>query len=57
MSSRTNVSTQHNDANICVLGVDSLGKKLSAELAMTYLTSAFDNEERNMLRIALLHDF
>jgi ribose 5-phosphate isomerase RpiB len=39
------------------LGVDSIGKKLSGELLMTYLTAGFDHEERNMLRIAMFHDY
>ena len=57
MSSRTFTITKHNDANVIVLGVDCIGKKLSGELAMTYLTSRFDHEERNMLRINLFHDY
>jgi ribose 5-phosphate isomerase RpiB len=48
---------QHNNANIIVLGVDSLGKKLSAELIMTFLTSGFDHEERNMLRVNMFMGF
>jgi ribose 5-phosphate isomerase RpiB len=48
---------QHNDANVCVLGVDCLGIKLCSQLALHYLTSEFDHEERNMLRVAMLMDF
>lgn len=57
VSSRNFTITKHNDANIIVLGVDCIGKKLSGELVMTYLTSGFDHEERNMLRINLFHDY
>lgn len=31
--------------------------KLCAELAMSYLTSGFDHEERNMLRLGIMSDY
>ena len=49
--------TQHNDANMIVLGVDSLGKKVSAELAMSYLGGGFDHEVKNKHRIAMFHEY
>lgn len=52
-----NSISQHNNANICVFGVDCLGIKLCSELAMTYLTSAFDQEERNILRLGIMADY
>lgn len=48
---------QHNDANICVLGVDYVGIKFSSQLVLDYLGSDFDHEERNMLRINMLMDY
>lgn len=48
---------QHNDANVCVLGVECIGIGLSASIAADYLGSAFDNEERNMLRLGKILDF
>ena len=46
---------QHNDANVLVLGTDSLGKKIAGEIVMTYLTAAFDNEVKNKHRIGMFH--
>jgi ribose 5-phosphate isomerase RpiB len=37
------VGIQHNDANVCVIGVESIGIGLSASIAVDYLASAFDN--------------
>jgi hypothetical protein len=37
-----------------VLGVDCLGIKLCSSLVIDYLGGGFDNEERNMLRLALI---
>ena len=34
-----------------------MGIKLCTQLALTYLASQFDHEERNMLRVAMLMDF
>ena len=48
---------RHNDANVCVFGIDCLGMKLCSELALSYATSYFDHEERNMLRIAIMADY
>ena len=33
-----------------------IGMKLCSELALTYVTSEFDHEERNMLRLGLMKD-
>lgn len=49
--------SQHNDANVCVVGVESIGVGLSASIVADYLGSAFDNEERNMLRVGKMKDF
>ena len=49
--------SQHNDANVCVIGVESIGIGLSKEIVLQYIASAFDNEERNMLRLGKIRDF
>ena len=53
----TSLPIQHNDANMIVLGVESLGKQIIAELIMTYLVAGFDHEEKNAYRIAMFHGF
>lgn len=57
MSQGKTEPNQHNDANVCVIGVDCAGIKLSTALAMEYLRAEFDHEERNMIRIQLMKDF
>ena len=49
--------SQHNDANVLVLGIDSIGRKLSGEIAMIYLTASFDNEVKNQHRIGMMHEY
>lgn len=57
MSQGKQEDMQHNDANVCVIGVECIGIGLSASIAVDYLASAFDNEERNMLRVGKILDF
>jgi ribose 5-phosphate isomerase RpiB len=40
-----------------VIGVESIGIGLGASIVVDYLASAFDNEERNMLRLGKIKDF
>ena len=47
---------QHNDSNVVVFGVDCLGVKLTANLAMDYLRSGFDGEAKNKLRLGKIRD-
>lgn len=39
-----------------ILPSDCLGEKLAASLTRDYLQAAFDNEERNMIRIEKLRE-
>lgn len=39
-----------------MIGVECIGIGLSASIAVDYLGSAFDNEERNMLRLGKIKD-
>lgn len=57
MQKGKSILTQHNDCNVCVIGVDCIGVALSASIAVHFLHSAFDNEERNMLRLGKIRDF
>ena len=40
-----------------VLGVDCLGIKVCAELVLTYLVSAFDQQQKNKDRIGMMHGY
>ncbi len=37
--------------------MESIGVGLSQQIVLSYITSAFDNEERNMLRLGKIREF
>jgi ribose 5-phosphate isomerase RpiB len=39
-----NYIIEHNDANVCIIGIESIGIGLSASVILSYLQSGFDNE-------------